>query len=66
MELSHRSDGFRLVAALALALAMGACAKTEAPIAGYGAAVPGSQEEMGSSSNPLEGGTIQSGSHRSD
>ncbi len=48
MRLSNRTGGFKLVAALAVALAMGACAKTEDPNAGYGAgmAVPGSPQDF--------------------
>jgi peptidoglycan-associated lipoprotein len=46
MRLSNRAGGFKLVAALVIALAMGACAKTEDPNAGYGAAVPGSPQDF--------------------
>jgi peptidoglycan-associated lipoprotein len=49
MKLSTRASGFKLVAALGLALAMGACAKNaEDPAAGYGvgAATPGSPQDF--------------------
>jgi peptidoglycan-associated lipoprotein len=49
MRLSNRTGGFKLVAALAIALAAGACAKNaEDPNAGYGAgaATPGSPQDF--------------------
>ncbi len=49
MKLSNRAGGFKLVAALGIALAMGACAKNaDDPAAGYGAgmAAPGSPQDF--------------------
>jgi peptidoglycan-associated lipoprotein len=47
MKLSNRTGGFKFAAALAIALAMGACAKNaEDPTAGYGAATPGSPQDF--------------------
>jgi peptidoglycan-associated lipoprotein len=49
MRLSNRTGGFKLVAALGIALAMGACAKNaDDPAAGYGAgmAAPGSPQDF--------------------
>jgi peptidoglycan-associated lipoprotein len=47
MKLSNRTGGFKLVAALGIALAMGACAKNaEDPAAGYGVAAPGSPQDF--------------------
>jgi peptidoglycan-associated lipoprotein len=47
MRLSNRTGGFKLVAALVVALAMGACAKNaEDPNAAYGAATPGSPQDF--------------------
>jgi len=49
MRLSNRAGGFKLVAALGVALAMGACAKNaEDPMAGagYGVAAPGSPQDF--------------------
>jgi peptidoglycan-associated lipoprotein len=47
MKLSNRAGGFKLVAALGIALAMGACAKNaDDPAAGYGVAAPGSPQDF--------------------
>jgi peptidoglycan-associated lipoprotein len=48
MRLSNRTGGFKIAAALVLALAIGACAKTEDPnaAAGYGIAAPGSPQDF--------------------
>jgi peptidoglycan-associated lipoprotein len=47
MKLSNRAGGFKLVAALGIALAMGACAKNaDDPSAGYGVAAPGSPQDF--------------------
>lgn len=47
MRLSNQTGGFKLVAALVVALAMGACAKNaEDPNAAYGTAAPGSPQDF--------------------
>jgi peptidoglycan-associated lipoprotein len=46
MRFFNRTGGFKIVTALVVALAMGACTKTEDPNAAYGAAVPGSPQDF--------------------
>ncbi len=47
MRFSNQAGGFKLIAALGIALAMAACAKpADDPAAGYGDAVPGSPQDF--------------------